>query len=142
MFISYLSGLKKSKETVIFVALKVQFQSLSSINRTHVFLGFPCGSAGKESACLWKTWVWSLGWKDPLEKGKVPLQYSGLENYMDCIVHGFANGWTRLSNFCFHFHQNTYTLTCLCNVCCCAFAMLVDLITEIESINDTLITSA
>ena len=28
-------------------------------------LGFPCGSAGKES-----TWVRSLGWEDPLEKGK------------------------------------------------------------------------
>jgi len=35
-------------------------------------LGFPCGSAGKESACNARTWVWFLGWKDPLEKGKVP----------------------------------------------------------------------
>ena len=50
MFSSYLSSFKKSKERVIFVALKVQFQYLSSINRTYVFLGFPCGSAGKESA--------------------------------------------------------------------------------------------
>ena len=33
---------------------------------TPVFLGFPCGSAGKES-----TWnAEDLGWKDPLEKGK------------------------------------------------------------------------
>ena len=32
--------------------------------------GFPCGSAGKESACNVETWVWSLGWEDPLEKGK------------------------------------------------------------------------
>ena len=36
---------------------------------TLVFLGFPCGSAGKESACNEETWVWSLGWEDPLEKG-------------------------------------------------------------------------
>ena len=50
MFSSYLSSFKKSKERVIFMALKVQFQCLSSINRTSVFLGFPCGSAGKESA--------------------------------------------------------------------------------------------
>ena len=28
-----------------------------------------------------------------------PLQYSGLENSMDCIVHGIAKSWTRLSNF-------------------------------------------
>ena len=33
-----------------------------------------------------ETWVQSLGWEDPLEKGKV--QGSGLENSMDCIVHG------------------------------------------------------
>ena len=38
-----------------------------------------------------ETWVQSLGWEDPLEKGKgYPLQYSGLENPMDCTVHGVA----------------------------------------------------
>ena len=31
---------------------------------------FLCGSAGKESACNVETWVWSMGWEDPLEKGK------------------------------------------------------------------------
>ena len=36
-----------------------------------------------------ETWVPSLGWEDPLEKGKdTPLQYFGLENSMDCFVHG------------------------------------------------------
>ena len=35
-----------------------------------VFLGFPCGSAGKNLPAMWETWVWSLGWEDPLEKGK------------------------------------------------------------------------
>ena len=31
-----------------------------------------------------ETWVQSLGWEDPLEKGKATqLQYSGLENSMD-----------------------------------------------------------
>ena len=29
---------------------------------------FSGGSAGKESA-MWETWVWSLGWADPLAKG-------------------------------------------------------------------------
>ena len=63
-----------------------------------VFLGFPCGSAGKESACNEGVLGLSLGWENPLEKGKAtsgegesyPLQYSGLENSMDGIVHGVA----------------------------------------------------
>ena len=48
---------------------------------------------------MWKAWVQSLGWEDPLEKVKkgYPLQYSGPENSMDCIVHGVAKSWTRLS---------------------------------------------
>ena len=37
---------------------------------TPVFLGFPGGSDGKESAHSVETWVQSLGWEDPLEKGK------------------------------------------------------------------------
>ena len=36
---------------------------------TPIFLGFPSGSAGKESASVWETWVRSLVWEDPLEKG-------------------------------------------------------------------------
>ena len=48
--------------------------------------GFPYGSAGKESACN----VGDLGSFPGLERspgeGKgYPLQYSGLENSMDCI---------------------------------------------------------
>ena len=35
-----------------------------------------------------------------------PLQYSGLENSMDCIVLGLAKSWTRLSNF--HFHNSLF----------------------------------
>ena len=30
---------------------------------------FPSGSDSKESACIWETWVWSLGWEDSLEEG-------------------------------------------------------------------------
>ena len=36
---------------------------------TPVFMGFPCGSAGKESACSAGDLGLILGW-DPLEKGK------------------------------------------------------------------------
>ena len=37
-----------------------------------------------------ETWVRSLGWEDPLELGKATHSSSGLENAMDCIVHGVA----------------------------------------------------
>ena len=49
-----------------------------------------------------EAWIQSLGWDDPLEKG-FPLQYSGLENSMDYIVHGVAKSRTQLSIFHFHF---------------------------------------
>ena len=42
----------------------------------------------KNLPAMWETWVWSLGWEDPLEKGRDPLQYSGLENSMDCSPWG------------------------------------------------------
>ena len=59
-----------------------------------------------------ETWVRSLGWEDSPEGGKsYTLQYSGLENSMNCIVHGVAKSWTRLSNF--HFHHRTIHLTVL-----------------------------
>ena len=32
-------------------------------------LGFPGGSAGKNLPAMQETWVQSLGWEDPLEKG-------------------------------------------------------------------------
>ena len=31
---------------------------------------FPGDSDGKESACVPETWVWSLGWEDPLDEGR------------------------------------------------------------------------
>ena len=66
-------------------------------------LGFPCGSAGKESACN----VGDLGsipglGRSPREGKVYPLQYPGLENSMNCIVHRVAKSWTQLSNFHFH----------------------------------------
>ena len=51
--------------------------------------GFPGASTGKESTCN----VGDLGsipglGRCPGEGNGYLLQYSGLENYMDCIVHG------------------------------------------------------
>ena len=68
-------------------------------------MGFPCGSASKESACD----AGDLGsiprlGRSPGEVKGYLLQYSGLENSMDCIVHGVTKSWTQLSNF----HLLTY----------------------------------
>ena len=53
-----------------------------------ILLGFPCGSAGKESACNAGDLDLIPGFKRSPGEGKgYPLQYSGLENSMDCIVH-------------------------------------------------------
>ena len=61
-------------------------------------------SADKESACNAGDLdlIPGLG-RSPGEGNRYPLQYSGLENSMDCIVHGVAKSWTRLSDFHFHF---------------------------------------
>ena len=67
------------------------------------FLGFPGSSAGKESACNAGDLglIPGLGRSSGEGKG-CPLQYSGLENSTDCIVHGVAESRTRLSGFRFH----------------------------------------
>ena len=72
--------------------------------------GFPQSSVGKESAC-------NAG-----DSGSVPelgrstgegigylLQYSGLENSMDCIVHVVAKGQTRLGDFLFEFSARRFS---------------------------------
>ena len=65
-------------------------------------MGFPCGSAGKESACNVGDLGLIPGLGRPPGEGKgYPLQYSGLENLMDCIVHGVAKNQTQLSDFHF-----------------------------------------
>ena len=46
---------------------------------------------GKNLPAIWETWVRSLGSEESPGEGNVyPLQYSGLENPMDCIAHGVA----------------------------------------------------
>ena len=66
-------------------------------------VGFPGGSDGKEPA-MQKTWIWSLGWKDPLEEGmtthssifawKIPT----VRGLWRAVVHRVAKSWTRLSD--------------------------------------------
>ena len=59
------------------------------------YLGFPGGSAGNESACKAGDLgsIPGLG-RSPGEGKGYPLQYSGLENSMDCIVHEVAKRQT------------------------------------------------
>ena len=62
---------------------------------TPVFLGLPCGPAGKESARTAGDLglIPGLG-RAPGEGKGYPLLCSGLENSMDYTVHGVAKSWT------------------------------------------------
>ena len=63
-----------------------------------LFLGFPCGSAGKESACNVRDLGSVPGLGISPGEGKVyPLQYSCLENSMGCIGHKESDTTERLS---------------------------------------------
>ena len=77
---------------------------LTVLIRVHLLKtgGFPCGSAGKESAYNAGELglIPGLG-RYPGEGNSYPLQYSGLENSMDCIIHGVAKSQTWLSEFHF-----------------------------------------
>ena len=46
--------------------------------------GFPAGSDIKDLPAMWKTWVWTLGWEDPLKKG--------IANYSSILA--WRNQWT------------------------------------------------
>ena len=90
-----------------------------------MFLGFPCGSAGKESACNARDLGLIPGlWRSPGEGKGYPFQYSGLENSMDYIVHGVAKSWTQLSNFhtgvtCYiYFQLQVSSLSCNVSLHC------------------------
>ena len=68
--------------------------------------GFPESSVGKETSCSAGDpgLIPGLG-RCPGEGKGYSLQYSGLENSMDCIVHGVAQSQTWLSDF--HFASRT-----------------------------------
>ena len=79
-------------------------------------LCFPGTSIGKESACNDEepSSVPGLG-RSAGEGIGYPLQYSGLENSMDYVVHVVAKSRTRLSDFHFHFQmQDWLTLIGCC----------------------------
>ena len=68
------------------------------------YLGFPGGSVVKNPPTMQETWVQSLSWEDPLEKGvathscilawRIPKDRGGWR----ATVHGVTKSWTQLSD--------------------------------------------
>ena len=57
---------------------------------TPVFLGFPVAQLVKNPSAMQETWVRSLGWEDPLEKGKEPTPV-----FWPGEFHGLYSPWGR-----------------------------------------------
>ena len=94
--------LKNVQTTCTIALISHASKVMPKIFQARLQLGFPGGSAGKEFACN----AGDLGLiprlgRSPGEGKGYLIQYSGLENSMDSIVHRFAKSRTRLSDFHF-----------------------------------------
>ena len=69
--------------------------------------GFLGGSDGKNLPAVRESWVQSLGWEDPLEKGMathsriLAWRIPWTEELVGYTAHGVAKSQTQLSNFYF-----------------------------------------
>ena len=80
-------------------------------------MGFPGGSAGKESACNAEDLRSILGSGRSLGKGNsYPLLYAGLKNSVDCRVQRVTKSRTQLSDFFFFFQSFTGSVYVLSHV--------------------------
>ena len=108
-----------------FVVFILGFALLVILSCWNISIIFTCRGASlvahlvQNPPAMWETWVWSLGWEDPL-KGD-PLQCSVLENSMDYIVHGAAKSQIRLSDF--HFASIHFFI---CREFCCFLTSFSD----------------
>ena len=95
----------RKKKTSKFIKIKGKLKIKAAINAyictyrdrlpTAVFLGFLCGSAGKESACNVRDLVSIPGLGiSPGEGNGYAFQYSGLKNSTDCIIQEVAKSRT------------------------------------------------
>ena len=110
--ISFSRGLSRSRDwTWVFCTAGRFFTVWTTRSQKYFFcssvlpcIGFPDSSFGRESTCNAGDLglIPGLG-RSPGEGKGYPLQYSGLENSLDCIVHGVKNSQTQLSDFHFHF---------------------------------------
>ena len=90
---------------VIVLHVDTMIKNINSyLKTTYTSLGFPDSSVGKESTCSAGDLGSIPGLGRSLGEGKgYPLQYSGLENSMDCVGHGITKSQTQLSDFQFSF---------------------------------------
>ena len=70
----------------------------------------------KNPPAMWETGFDPWFGRSPGEGNGYPLQYSGLENSMDCIVHGVAKRWTWVSNFHFSLYLCIWQFHCPINL--------------------------
>ena len=83
-------------------SLVIQWLGLGEFTAVSLDLILPHSSVGKESACnAGDPSSIPVSGRYPGEGKGYPLQYSSLENSMDCIVHEVAKSRSRLSNFHF-----------------------------------------
>ena len=83
--------------TILRYIYLMEYYETIKIQDIYIYQGFPDGSAGNKSAC-------NAGDPDsipgsgrsPGEGKGYPLQYSNLENSMDCVVHGVAKNQASL----------------------------------------------
>ena len=98
------------KELDMTERLSLSLLSLSSACQYHAqFWCFPCGSAGKESACNEGTWVQFLCWEDPVEKGKAtpPVFWPG-------EFHGLYRPWGRKESDTTEWHLSPHLYPFIC----------------------------
>ena len=78
----------------------IKSKSNPKLDMIRLILGFPGGSVGKESTCNAEDLGSNPGLRrSPGEGNGYPLQYFGLVNSMDFIVHGVTKTWTWLTDF-------------------------------------------
>ena len=97
--LTFQSLLHTAANTVCFhvCVFSVLFSFFSSLLLVYTFLClfFELGI----NSVVFPAFYFDLQRKSPGEVKIYPLQYSGLENSVDCIVHGVAKSWIRRSDF-------------------------------------------
>ena len=107
--------------------------NLKLINTNLNIREFPGSSVSKESACNAGDLgsITGLG-RSPGEGKGYPLQYSGLKNSMDCIVHGVPRSQTRLSDFHFTSTGKMFYRTVHTDVIPRCFLLLLEHVSPLE----------
>ena len=109
----------------LWVALNLWFRQALALQPS-IVVCHPGRSEPTAPETAWSCSVGDLGLipglgRSPREGKGYPLQHSGLENSMDCIVHGVPKSQTWLSDFHFIFNEIIYInnyLKCKWTKCC------------------------